>query len=141
MSGSALLDAAAPLLASAFVLWGALHGTYLIINHAWLHVIEGKAWAQTAAMRFGGRAVTLLAVIVGWVFFRAKTAPQALALLGGMAGAHGAALPLQLHPLLAKFAAPLHLGFATAPFKVQDLWIVVVAGLTGGDGNEDSLSR
>ena len=54
-----------------------------------------------------------------------KTAPQALALLGGMAGAHGAALPLQLKPLL----APLHLGFASAPFKVQDLWIVAVAGL------------
>ena len=112
-----------------FVLWGALHGVYLVVNHAWLHFIEGKVWAQSAALRFGGRAVTLLAVIVGWVFFRAKTAPQALALLGGMAGAHGAALPLQLQPLLALFAAPLHLGFASAPFRVQDLWIVAVAGL------------
>ena len=98
---------------------------YLIVNHTWLHLIGGKAWAQSAAMRFGGRAITLLAVIVGWVFFRAKTAPQALALLGGMSGLHGAGLPLQLRPLL----APLHLGFANAPFKVQDLWIIAVAGV------------
>jgi D-alanyl-lipoteichoic acid acyltransferase DltB (MBOAT superfamily) len=112
-----------------FILWGALHGAYLIINHAWLHVIGGKAWAQTRVMRFAGHVVTLLAVIVGWVFFRAKTASQAIELLAGMAGAHGAALPLQIKPQLAHFAAPLHLDFTSVPFKVQDMWIIGVAAL------------
>jgi len=107
-----------------FIVWGALHGAYLIVNHAWLRVMAGQAWGQSFAMRGAGHAVTLLAVIVGWVVFRAQSVPQALTLLGGMSGTHGAGLPLQL----AKLAAPLHLGFAPTPFPVQDLWIVAVAG-------------
>ncbi|MCE9611988.1 MAG: MBOAT family protein [Chthoniobacter sp.] len=110
-----------------FVVWGALHGSYLIVNHAWVGAIKGQAWAQAGVMRFGGRMVTLLAVIVGWVFFRAKTVPQAVEILAGMVGANGAALPLQLKPQLAAVAARLHLDFAIAPFKVQALWMVAVA--------------
>ena len=111
-----------------FVLWGALHGAYLVINHAWSHAIDGVAWANSLVARFGGRVLTLLAVIVGWVFFRAKTFGDAIAMLEGMIGAHGAALPLQVKPLLVKLAEPLGLGFANAPFKVQDLAMVFIAG-------------
>ncbi len=72
-----------------FIIWGALHGSYLIVNHAWLHFAKGRAWANTPTARLAGWAVTFVAVLVGWVFFRAKTLPDALTLLAGMAGGYG----------------------------------------------------
>jgi hypothetical protein len=53
--------------------------------------------------------VTLLAVILGWVFFRADSFAAARIMLEGMAGLHGAALPAQLIeavPMLAHLAQP-----------------------------------
>src|SRR5215207_11175614 len=70
-----------------FVAWGALHGVYLIANHAWTRATAAQAWAQTAAARIAGHAVTLLAVIVGWVIFRADSLPKALRMLSAMTGA------------------------------------------------------
>jgi D-alanyl-lipoteichoic acid acyltransferase DltB (MBOAT superfamily) len=74
-----------------FLIWGALHGTYLMVNHGWLRL---RAWLGLTRS-FGvmgawvGRLVTLLAVMVGWVFFRAPDVDAALAMLGAMGGAHG----------------------------------------------------
>jgi D-alanyl-lipoteichoic acid acyltransferase DltB (MBOAT superfamily) len=58
-----------------FIIWGGLHGSYLAINHAW-HALRrrlgqdptrpGTWWGRGLA-----RLLTMLAVIVGWVFFRA----------------------------------------------------------------------
>ncbi len=72
-----------------FVIWGGLHGIYLAINHAWLRVTRGAAWSEARPARFFGRALTLLAVVVGWVFFRAASAGDAVKILAGMAGARG----------------------------------------------------
>jgi len=72
-----------------FVVWGGLHGIYLVVNRGWLRLIDGRAWAQAPLARLGGRILTLLAVIVGWVFFRAGTIPHAIVLLRGMAGQSG----------------------------------------------------
>ena len=77
-----------------FVAWGALHGAYLVINHAWLAVRERTrlpsfGWAGAAA----AWGLTFLAVVVGWVLFRAPSFDAALGVLGGMAGRHGVALP------------------------------------------------
>ena len=65
-----------------FVFWGGLHGLYLIINHAWhrLRSREIGGWWSRA----GARALTFLAVTVGWVFFRAETFDGARAVLRGM---------------------------------------------------------
>ena len=77
-----------------FVVWGALHGVYLCINHAFDAVV-GKSrlprWTGLPAL-----ALTFLAVVVGWVFFRAETLGGAFAMLQGMVGLHGAYLPAQI---------------------------------------------
>ena len=49
-----------------FVLWGALHGFYLMINHGWRRV-------QIKIPTFVSRGGTFLAVVVAWVFFRAES--------------------------------------------------------------------
>ncbi len=72
-----------------FVIWGGLHGIYLVINHAWLHLTLGAKWKNEAWAGGAGRGLTLAAVIVAWVFFRSASAHDALELLAGMAGLHG----------------------------------------------------
>lgn len=70
-----------------FVVWGGLHGSYLIINH-WFRHLWGPPSPQ-ALSRWAGRLLTFLAVVVAWVFFRAESFSAAGAILAGMAGLNG----------------------------------------------------
>ena len=68
-----------------FVIWGALHGAYLCINHAW------NKFGPKVAPRFARAAgivafmLTFLCVVVAWVFFRADSLPSAINILSKMA--------------------------------------------------------
>ena len=78
-----------------FVIWGALHGLYLVINHAWQHLMH-RARKTNRDSRLGTAfswLVTFLAVIVAWVFFRAPDMSTALSVLRGMIGLNGIELP------------------------------------------------
>lgn len=75
-----------------FVAWGALHGTYLMINHAW-RAVRGEDRPASRLGTVAARALTLLAVIVAWVFFRADSVQAAVGMLQSMAGLHGIRLP------------------------------------------------
>jgi D-alanyl-lipoteichoic acid acyltransferase DltB (MBOAT superfamily) len=64
-----------------FVIWGGLHGSYLVINHAWSNLRKqlGQDLKQSSLLgRICGRSITFFAVVLAWVFFRAET------LTGGM---------------------------------------------------------
>lgn len=80
-----------------FVIWGLLHGIYLIVNHAW-RLVAPKLWPDRAAyarmMKPAGIALTLLSVAVSMVFFRSPTLDAAVDLVKGMFGMNGLALPL-----------------------------------------------
>jgi D-alanyl-lipoteichoic acid acyltransferase DltB (MBOAT superfamily) len=68
-----------------FVIWGALHGVYLCINHAWNH-FGPKAPARFARLAdIAGMTLTFLAVVIAWVFFRAQDMTTAFAVLSKMA--------------------------------------------------------
>lgn len=68
-----------------FVVWGALHGAYLCINHAWNN-FGPKPSPRLAPLANGaGLILTFLAVVVAWVFFRADNMASALAVLSKMA--------------------------------------------------------
>lgn len=93
-----------------FVLWGGLHGCYLVINHAWhgLRSRLGHDISRTGrAGRLAGAAITFAAVVVGWVFFRAANLDAALAMLEAMAGMNGVSLPAALAPALGALREPL----------------------------------
>jgi D-alanyl-lipoteichoic acid acyltransferase DltB (MBOAT superfamily) len=68
-----------------FVVWGALHGVYLCINHAWSNygLRLPPRFARVADV--AGTALTFLAVVVAWVFFRAPDMATALSVLSKMA--------------------------------------------------------
>lgn len=76
-----------------FVVWGGLHGLYLVINHAW----QAAFPAAERRAAWGGvllsRLATFIAVVVAWVFFRASTFSDAIRVLGGMAGLSGIGMP------------------------------------------------
>lgn len=79
-----------------FVIWGALHGFYLIINHAWHQIrktLGHDLKRSTSFGRFVSMALTFLVVVIGWVFFRADNFDAAIAILSGMAGLNGIILP------------------------------------------------
>lgn len=69
-----------------FVVWGGLHGAYLILNHGWraLRGRHGKAVSPPFWERLVGQALTFLAVVVAWVFFRADSLPAAGLMLQAM---------------------------------------------------------
>src|SRR3984957_17282745 len=71
-----------------FLVWGGLHGVYLCINHLWRgwRGGEGRASATGPAAKGLGWAVTFLAVIIAWVFFRARTMAGAWQMLAGLVG-------------------------------------------------------
>ena len=79
-----------------FIIWGGLHGLYLIINHAW-RTLRSKLGHDLNHGSFLGtllaRALTLLCVIVAWVYFRAESLQAAHHILAGMAGLNGVSLP------------------------------------------------
>ncbi|MEA2780683.1 MAG: alginate O-acetyltransferase complex protein AlgI [Rhodospirillaceae bacterium] len=66
-----------------FLLWGFLHGSFLIINHAWraVWVPIDSWWSRGIA-----RLVTLIAVIVAFATFRAPNLEAAVRMYRAMAG-------------------------------------------------------
>ena len=74
-----------------FVIWGGLHGLYLVVNHGWRTLRGGPGADDAPAARWAGRLLTFAAVLVAWVFFRAAGLASAAAILKAMAGAGAAA--------------------------------------------------
>lgn len=74
-----------------FMLWGAAHGSFLIINHTW-RAIKKKPintwWSNGIA-----RLITFLAVALAWVLFRAESLEAAGAIYLGLI-----AIPAELPP-------------------------------------------
>jgi D-alanyl-lipoteichoic acid acyltransferase DltB (MBOAT superfamily) len=71
-----------------FVVWGLLHGFYLVIEHALRAFVGNKAWTDTLAVKVLLGLVTYAAVCFAWVFFRAPDFTVAARMLGGMFGGH-----------------------------------------------------
>ncbi|KAA0213145.1 MAG: MBOAT family protein [Leptolyngbya sp. PLA3] len=75
-----------------FVAWGTLHGVYLCINHGFQAIRTKLGWKSQndgPVMHLFSRSLTFLAVIIGWVFFRATSFDAAGKVLAGMFGGAG----------------------------------------------------
>ena len=68
-----------------FVAWGALHGVYLCINHAWNNYGPAVAPRFAPLANIAGLILTFLAVVIAWVFFRADNIDSAYYVLSKMA--------------------------------------------------------
>lgn len=118
-----------------FVAWGFLHGLYLVINHAWVKLrraLGGRLIRPSRLGRFLGWLLTFLAVVIGWVFFRAADFDAALRILSGMAGLHGISIPnavfVRMGPVaevLANLGVATHLGQGRQ-FVFTYLWVAAL---------------
>ena len=117
-----------------FVIWGGLHGLYLCINHGWVslrrRVCGNRAAGRTE--RAAGWLLTFVAVVVGWVFFRAADVDAALAMLQGMLGLNGVALPNAIAARLGSaWPTLVDLGFTSylgggSQFVLAWLWVLLL---------------
>jgi len=73
-----------------FVIWGGLHGLFLIVNHAWARLVRRlpalAAVAETAPYALLSLLLTQVCVVVAWVYFRADSLAVAHGMLGAMSG-------------------------------------------------------
>ncbi|HYD17462.1 MAG TPA: MBOAT family O-acyltransferase [Patescibacteria group bacterium] len=102
-----------------FLVWGGLHGIFLGIHHAWEKT--GITLPRGLA-----RAITLVAVICAWVFFRADSMETAQSMLRGMANMNGIALR---NPSGGLGTALSHLGLNVAQtgsklLQLSDRWLL-----------------
>ena len=71
-----------------FILWGAAHGLYLVINHLWRKGV-GPQFIYGKIGRVLCWVLTFLSVLLAWVLFRADTVYSALKIYQGMLGLNG----------------------------------------------------
>jgi alginate O-acetyltransferase complex protein AlgI len=73
-----------------FVIWGGLHGLYLVLQQAWQRVFGA------ARSRCWPAILTFIAVMLAWIFFRAPDVATASDIAGALVGANGVSLPRAL---------------------------------------------
>jgi alginate O-acetyltransferase complex protein AlgI len=102
-----------------FLVFGLLHGAYLTVNHAWRTFRRPSRPARAVVANLlivRDVSLTLIAVVVANVFFRASSVHDAWSILRGMAGLNGVVLPTGSAAYLGPLAAPLgHLGMRFEP--------------------------
>jgi alginate O-acetyltransferase complex protein AlgI len=99
-----------------FVVWGVFHGTFVALER-----IAGRR--REHIPRVLQHALTLLLVIVGWVFFRAHSFGQAVDVIAALFGAGGDAplgvYPSALMPRFALLALALGAAICLAPIAAK----------------------
>jgi D-alanyl-lipoteichoic acid acyltransferase DltB (MBOAT superfamily) len=109
-----------------FVVFGVLHGVYLVVAHGWRALKASRGWKlddDRLLPHASSVLLTFLCVVVALVFFRAENVPAALNLLAGMVGLNGVVVPATLAqlPLISGFVAShgLEVG-AGRFFQIED---------------------
>jgi hypothetical protein len=116
-----------------FIVWGALHGFYLMINHTWRRFhnnqsqvsVKTKHWKTAISV-----LVTFVAVTVAWVFFRADTVSTGLEMVKGMFLLNGFAFPLRYYEVLGPIGQMIEgIGVPIEPVMItlsSTVWLPVL---------------
>jgi alginate O-acetyltransferase complex protein AlgI len=117
-----------------FIIWGLLHGVYLVVH------ILARRYHLTPSWTWANRLITFLAVLVGWVFFRATSVREAVNVLSAMVGLHGWAPAAAAGRVAPLFAATIALGLVWVnlvpntweiPMQPRIRWALVYGLLLG----------
>jgi alginate O-acetyltransferase complex protein AlgI len=120
-----------------FVIWGTFHGLLLAVHRRWTEAGgAARAAPATGAAAWVGRVAMFHLVCVGWVFFRAASAGEAMQVFGAiggefsLAGARFDSLVFYVAPLLCVEALQWRAGDAFAVWRLP--WVargLLYAGL------------
>lgn len=122
-----------------FVIWGALHGIYLMINHCWNAGVRRGQASTSRVVSVLGWALTFVATMLAWVVFRADSATAAIALYKGMFGFNAgsgvfhefAQLPLRKHEFFRIIAIAMIIALALPPTIALSRWIPMAPRFAG----------
>lgn len=114
-----------------FVIWGALHGTGLIVSHGYSSAIQGSksmvAFHKNALGKTLSITLTFLFVVLTWVFFRAETVPQAMQMLSSMVSpSYSSVLSHVIESSVLPYAIALYVLYAclfTPAIKFRPQWL------------------
>lgn len=131
-----------------FVVWGALHGIYLVLNHGWQALAQAIRFPRTSRVwRVASIALTFICVCVAWVFFRATDFNKAALILQGMSGQYGVGLRASigaglggLTPLLERAGVDFYLG-GGARFLGTWGWVVIAGAIAFLCPNTQQIMR
>jgi alginate O-acetyltransferase complex protein AlgI len=119
-----------------YVIWGGLHGLYLVIHQAWQGLRPARAATPPARVaKAASGLLTFLAVVIAWVFFRSPSASHAITMLKAMLGFDGILLPEGWRPAVDHILTAVPLGMDFLHFGtvavLQDRMeiLAIVAGL------------
>ncbi|PSR19090.1 membrane-bound O-acyltransferase family protein [filamentous cyanobacterium CCP3] len=79
-----------------FILWGGLHGLFLIANNWWHEFIRRLGYNPDKPKplnRVIGIIVTFVSIVFAWVLFRSESLQAAVAMFRGMIGLNGIMIP------------------------------------------------
>ena len=85
-----------------FIIWGGLHGTYLIINHSWRY-FKNINKINNNIYNWFGRILTFLSVSYAWVYFRSDSLESAINFSNSLFGLNGIILPMHYSDLFNGF--------------------------------------
>lgn len=117
-----------------FVIWGGLHGIYLVINQQW-HSFRRSLGHDLNKSRWWSRGIacliTFIAVLIAWVFFRSKDLDTALLMLKGMVGFNGISIPLTIASKLGLLKSLLsNLGIAFVTEGASQMFFTYIWSIT-----------
>jgi alginate O-acetyltransferase complex protein AlgI len=101
-----------------FFIWGGLHGLYLCVNHIW-RGRRGEPKKPGLPAKALGWVITFFAVVIAWVFFRAKTAAGAWQMLGSLFGIEAGS---------SAYASPGILRLMDLPILVGEERLLLIGG-------------
>lgn len=82
-----------------FVVWGGLHGFFLMINHAYRNFTFKHALLSSARLNPFYWLCTFFCTIIAWVFFRATSFSRSLEILYSLIGGSGILIPQNWLPV------------------------------------------
>ncbi|MDF1561772.1 MAG: MBOAT family protein [Deltaproteobacteria bacterium] len=112
-----------------FVVWGALHGLYLVLERGLKVLLVNAGWAKSGLALSLGRIGTFVLVCFAWIFFRADTLPRSTGIVAAMVGLGEttAVLPISDAAWLGLGVA---LGVVALQWAMKDATVETVAART-----------
>lgn len=125
-----------------FLIFGMLHGFYLVINHLW-RLLTPKGHALHERLPIPAAVlITFLGVLVAQVFFRANGVHDACYVLGTMIGAHGLGPSLESNSLRGQIpSTSFFLTKTTTAIAANAAYFLIVWGMPNTQEILGQLSR
>ena len=131
-----------------FVIWGGLHGFYLVFNTLWQRARQryfGHDLSRsTVSGRIASTLITFVCVVVAWVFFRASHFDAAISVLRGMLGFNGVVLPAAMQQHVSQISSTANSWFSYGQLEAsgggrQLAWIAMLLAIVWAFPNSQTL--